>query len=367
MTVLGINDLKQKAIPATWDAGELERLRLADGTTYAELVNDIAGGLALVNAELMAIPLVSGLISVTTDLVVEYPVGVSNGYEDHTEYGEPDQKRGKVTGHMLPLRKYDRGLGWTYDMLEDARRSQLDADIASLIADTRNLWVQKILTRLFKSTYDSVGSSGKSCPIADGGTADSAYVPVNYPERADAFDSSHTHLQRLSGITQANLETAVGHIWEHGHDGPYELLVAQADLGDWQNTSNVTGYVGRAWDQVNYGSGNDTASVISPDVHGVVTTKYGVCLLRSNARIPTKYWAVFKSYGAQDQRNPLRVRYDARYGIGGVILAGDHIRRYPLENCISVMRFGVGVGEDRCAAVIVYNHTSGSYTSPTIS
>ena len=166
MTVLGINDLKQKAIPATWDAGELERLRLASGETYAQLINDVSAGLAMVNAELESIPLIAGLISETTEVAVEYPSGVSNGYEDHTEYGTPDQKRGRTTGYMLPLRKYDRGLGWTFDMLEDARRAQLDADIASLVADTRNLWMKTVLTRLFKSTYDTVASSGKSVPIA---------------------------------------------------------------------------------------------------------------------------------------------------------------------------------------------------------
>lgn len=364
MATLGVNDLKQYALPTYWDASVLSQIRLASGETYEQWLAEVAAALAEVNGMLLTDPLISGLISTTDEAALEYRVGVSNGFETHTEYGLPDQKRAKTTGHMLGLSEYDRGMGWTWDFLRKARRVQLDADIASAIKDVRDEWAKQILTRLFKSTYTSVGT-GRSMPVADGGTADSTYVPVNHPDRASAFAYTHTHLGRLSGITQGNLETGLLHLWEHGIDGPYELLIAQADKGSWTTATNVTGYVPRALPEVRYGITQDLAAV-SDDYIGAVETIHGACRMRASARIPTKYWALYKSYGPQDQRNVMRVRYDPDFGIGAVLLAGDHIRQYPLENAIMYMSFGPNIGEDRCAAYLCYNHTSGAYTDPTI-
>lgn len=364
MATLGPNDLKQFAIPSNWDAAYLARYQLADGTTYEGFISDVSQALAIVNASIISDPLLANLMALTTDASIEYRSGVSNGFEEATEYGRPDSKRAATTGHMLPLIEYDRTLGWSWMFLRKARRMQLDADIASAMQDVRDLYTKKVLTRLFKSTYDSVGS-GKSVPLADGGTADSTYVPVPMPDRGGTFTSSHNHFQRLDGITQTNLETTVKHLWEHGYDGPYDLLVAQADIASWTNTTNVTGYVPNPSPLIRYGVTQDLANVGEGFI-GAIETDYGAVRLRANARIPTKYYALYKSFGANDQRNPLRVRYNPRLGVGAILLAGDHVREYPLENAIMWTEFGVGVGEDRTAAVVTYNHTSGSYTDPTI-
>lgn len=364
MATLGPNDLKQYALPSTWDASYLAKISLESGETYEQLINDITGALAVQNAGLLRESIVASLCSPTADAVVEYPNGVSNGFQDATEYGVPDAKRASVTGHMLPLYPKDRAFAWTWQFLSKARRAQIDADIASGMADLRNLYHKAILTRLFKSTYDSVGT-GKSCPIADGGTADSSYVPPQNPDRATAFAYTHSHLGRLSGITQANLETGVAHVWEHGFDGPFDLLVAQADVSSWRNTTNVTGFVANRLPLIGYGS-SETLADAGPDVVGVIETAYGPVRVRASARIPTKYWAVYKSFGPVDARNPLKIRYNPKYGIGAILLAGDHIRQYPLENAILYTELGVGVA-DRVAAYVCYNESSGSYTDPTIS
>lgn len=364
MATLGWNDLKQRALPSNWDAARLTQLRLETGETYEQLLNEIAQALAAQNAALLADPLVTSLISVTTDAAMEYPIGVSNGFEDHTEYGKPDPKRAKTTGHMLPLLGFDRAFGWTWDYLRKARRLQIEADIASGMADLRNKWKQQIINRLFDSDALTIGTSGKSVPLADGGTADSTYVPPMMPDRDTAFDATHDHIYAANGITQAILETAVNHLWEHGHDGPYDLLIAQADVSTWADATAITGYVPAADPLIQYGLSQDLARV-STDYIGVANTDYGACRIRANARIPTTYWAVYKSYGPLDQRNPLRVRYNEDFGIGAVLLAGDHIREFPLEYAILFLEFGVGVA-DRVGAVVAEN-TSGSWADPTIS
>lgn len=362
MAVLGPNDLKQWAIPTNWDASRLMQESLVDGITYDSLISEITTALSVQNGLLLTNTL-GGMVSTTDEAAVEYGIGVSNGFQDHTEYTAPDPRRGKTTGHMLPLNPYDRAFGWTWDFLRKARRVHIIEDIASGMEDLRNKFQILTLTRFFKSTYDAVGS-GKSVPFCDAGTADSTYIPKNHPERTTAFDATHTHLLRLNGITQANVLTAVTHLWEHGHDAPFDIIAAQADVSSWTDQTSVTGYIPRANGLIQYGSGQDTAVVAEPDVLGVIETEYGPVRLRLTARIPTAYWGVYKSYGQQDQRNPLKIRY-GEYGIGAILLAGDHIRQYPIENAIMFMEMGAGVG-DRTAGVLVENDSTGSYASPTI-
>jgi len=363
--LLGINDLKQRALPTYWDIATLEQQRLKDGSNYQELLDDIASGLAMVNAQLITESLYAGLVSPTTELAMEYRVGMSNGFQPHTEYSRPDARRGLTTGHMLPIEKYDRMMGWTWDYLNEARRAKIDADIASALDDLINLWQKEILTKLFKSTYTAIGSSGRAMPLADGGTADSVYVPMAKPERAPAFLYTHDHILAVNGITQVLLEPVVTNLWEHGYDSPFDLLISTLDVASWTDAANMSGWIPRGDPAlIQYGLTADFARVDESYI-GVIETDRGVCRVRMSGRIPTNYWALYKAYGPSDARNVLKVRYEDEFGIGAVLLSGDHIRDFPFENAILFSKFGVGVGEDRTAGIVVKN-TAGAYTDPTI-
>jgi len=373
---VGMNSTMNVRIHPSWDGAELTRLTLRDGTTFAQVIGDINQALALVNTELTT-GYLAGAMSLTSDVGVEYPDGTTNGVSDETEFTQPDAHRADITGHMLPLRGVDRKLQWTQRFFEEARQVHLDADIASLVRDFRQAWDQRRLARHFKSAEETgrsvgLGASGVSVPLLNGSVkaiggaaSDVPFIPMPMPDRGGTFASSHSHFLRMSGITQANLETAVKHLWEHGHDGPYELIVSLTDIADWSNTTNVTGYKERADPQIQYGSAANLANVA--DLYlGAITTKYGACRLVASGRIPTKYWTVFKTYGPLDRRNPLRVRFDEIFGFG-IRLVTSNVSLYPLAGAVGRMRFGVGIGEDRTNGVCVYNHTSGDYVDPTIS
>ena len=148
------------------------------------------------------------LIAVQDDAAVEYPIGVSNGVEVASEYSVPDPKRGATTGHMLPLKPYDRGIGWTMMYLRKARAIKLDADVRSAVVDARTLWQQRLLTRFFSSSGNTVGStSNADVPFADGGTVDSNYIPPDSPN-GDTFAYTHNHMLGYSttGITQDTID-----------------------------------------------------------------------------------------------------------------------------------------------------------------
>lgn len=361
---LGPNSLQQFVLPSYWDAASIEKYRLADGTTYAALIADIQQALSLADSVVLSDPLYSGLIGpITTDLASEYPVGSTNGFQAHTEYGEPDAKRGATTGDMIPIQAFDRGLGWTWDFLRKARRAQLDADIQSAIADRKAIFQKAVLTRLFKSTYTAVGSTGRAMPLADGGTADSAYVPIANPDRVAAFTNTHTHVVDPNGITQALVQAEVGNLWEHGYDPPYDLLAAAADAAAWVNQTNLTGFVARSDPLIRYGMAANLADV-GADYLGVIDTQYGAVRVRVTGRIPTKYWTVYKSFGSLDPRNPLVVRVSPDFGFNAVLMPSSAVQTDPLQRAKIFLEFGVGVA-NRVGAVVAEND-AGAYSIPTI-
>lgn len=363
---LGPNDLKNISLPGNWDATALEKQRTADGASYAQVLVDINDALSALNSAALG-GMYGSLVSLTTEAAVEYRVGASNGFEDATEYGTPDAKRAGTTGHMLPIKTSQRMLGWTRLSLPKLRRAQIDSDMASAMQDALDLVQKSALNRIFKSTADTgaangLGASGSSVPFADGGTADSNYVPVPRLDRAAAFASDHTHYAALNGISTSNLGTAVKNLWEHGHDAPYDLLVSSVDVGSWTGLST---FVARDYGLVNNASTVSVATV-GNEYLGVITTNYGPCRLWASGRIPTTYWAVTKSYGQGDARNPLRIRYDENKGFG-FKLVSPVVGSYALQDALLEIDMGVGVGEDRCQAVAVFNDSGGSYTNPTIS
>lgn len=369
MSPLGPMDLKNVTLPGAWDAAELRRLQLRDGTTYEGLIRDIDDGLSLANSKLKQ-GYLAQLFSTTTDATLEYRTGVSNGYQDATEYGQPDAQRAETTGHMLPLWLKDRKLGWTYLWLMEARRKAIDADIASLVDDTMNAFQQAVLTRFFRMEEETgrrlgLGATGVSVPFCDGGGGTVPFTPIAVPDRGGAFLATHNHYLRLTGFTQANVESAVLHLWEHGINGPYEMIVSLADIAAWTTIANVTGYVPKADALIQYGDQQSLAKVGEEYVGGI-KTQYGFCRLVALGRIPAHYWGVTKSYGSLDDRNPLKVRYDEVFGFGAKLVSSQ-VGTYPIQGAVGMMKAGVGVGESRTGAVLVLEAAGGNYITPVIS
>jgi hypothetical protein len=343
----------------------MAKVRLAEGRTFDQLVGEVLAGLRMLNSQLLSMPHYADIVAIQDDPETEYPIGVSNGFEEATEYSVPDPKRGATTGHMLPLKQYDRGLGWTMMYLRNARASKLDADIRSAVVDGKSLWQQKLLTRLFKMAGETVGStSNASVPLADGGTTDSSYVPPDSPE-GESFASSHDHFLRQAALNDTNLSAALEHLQEHGHQSPFDICAARADAATW---SGLTGFKNPEWPGIVYHSSATERAAISEisDFFGYVETDYGICRIWLTPRVPTNYYSVFKSYGPGDPRNSLRLRINPNTGFGFILVPGNWVNA-PAQMAVVYTEFGAGIGEDRTNGVCVYVFASGDYVTPTIS
>lgn len=364
MAILGFGDLRELQPPALWDLAEMRRIAMADGTTFDQVLTDARDGLQLLNGSLLSMPHYSSLFSVQDNVEVEYPVGVVNGYEDATEYGTPSPQRGKVTGHSLPIKAYDRGMGWTMMYLRNGNARRIDADIRSVVTDSRSLFQLKLLQRFFKSTAENVGATtGASVPFADGGTADANYVPP-VAANGKTFLSTHNHYLRVDTIANA-VAPAILTLSEHGHTAPFDIIASEADNATWAGLSK---FKAPMWSEVAYMASTTERAQI-PDVGtyiGFLETTYGIARIWSTPRLPTNYFGVFKDYGPGDSRAPMRMRINPNTGFGFQLVPGNWVNA-PTLMAVSYAEFGVGIGEDRTNGVAVYLNAGGNYTDPTIS
>lgn len=361
----GPRDTSSLVMLTGWDATELKKFELRDGTNVQAVYNQLNGALTALNAELTG-GLWGSLISVTDQPDMEYRVGVSNGFEIHTEYGRPDASRASTEGHMLPYLEYDRGLGWTFDYLKRARMSQIEADIADAIKDARDVWRQKILTRLLQNGDDSgvakgLGSGGYSPGFATTASATSVdFVPPSFG--GTTFSSTHEHYVATAGsgdFTAADFADMAAELREHGHEPPYDFIVGTAE-----DTAirALTGFVSVPNIDVVYGALQDRAAlpVGADGAGGYYIGTINDVRVRIVRGIPAYYGFAWKSYGNLSQRNPVRIRVDK--GQTGVsFMAANDPRNgspaHPLQYMTLQAGFGVGVA-DRTNGTPRYNNNA---------
>lgn len=290
---IGYNDLKNVIrFPATWDLTYLRQWALKDGTTFDQVVSRVGAALVMFNRELTS-GYYSDLIQLTSNPALMYDTG-SEAAElvKLTEYTKPDPILGDLTGHMLPLNDYGGSLGWTYMALRRANNLDVDRDVRRLIERARNTWNKRVLERLFTTTVETLGTSGKSVPFADGGTADSTYIPITYQGRS--FLYTHNHFLRntadAAGRT-ANLKAMVNHLYEHGALPPYDLIISEADVANWVAQAEFKKPERGIFSTANI---EVRANVPEETYIGVVEVDRGWARVKAEPRVPTNYYGMVK-------------------------------------------------------------------------
>jgi hypothetical protein len=352
----GPRDTSTLALPTGWDATALEKYSLSDGTSFATVAATLNAAVQAKAASLYSDPLYSSLVSYTDmPTVEEYAQGVGNGFAEFTEYGRPDAARASTEGHMLPIKPYDRATAWTWYYLRHARMNQIEADIADVVLDMENLWRVQILTRLLKRGDDSGASKGLgSGGLSPGFATTAASTGVDYIPPAVGgvtFTSTHEHYVGIAGgaFTAAAIEDIKAELLEHGHRPPYNLLVGASSESA---IRALTGFVPVSSMGINYGSATELAS-FGADYSdtGYNIGVYSDVYVRVVVGMPQYYGFAWKSYGANSQRNPLRIRVGKGLARPEWLVQQDPRSTgsgaYPLQYASIFTEFGVGVGGDR--------------------
>lgn len=370
---LGRRDTSDLVLLTGWDATALQKFELEDGTTYDVIVARMNAALAGLNAELVGDSLWSGMMSYTDQPDLEYRVGVSNGFEDFSEYGRADAKRADTEGHMLPLRPFDRKLGWTWSYLREARMAHIEADLADAIKDARDKWRVPVLTRFLQRGDDSgernkLGSTGLSTGFAtDEGSTGVDFRPPDY--QGTSFDNTHEHYIGIAGgvFTNAVFQDARDELREHGHAAPYTCLIGTADraaviaLTNFTKAAEMTVRTGITQD---IALPNTTVNSLFAEFLGVIEN-IEVYEVRG---VPQYYGIIYKSYGPRSQRNPLRVRVAKGQSLPRVIAMPDPRASNgsdPLQNLMLFLEFGVGVAERTGATPRYVNNATWADGTPT--
>ena len=355
MALLGPRDTRQLVNLAGWDATALRNYDRTNGTSYAEIVSEFNAALSGLNGELAADSFVASIASFTTRPDWSYGVGGSNGFERHTEYGRPDIKRADLTGHMLPLKAFDRGLGWTWDFLRNADMDQVRADFASAIQDARDILRQQVIQRLLtrgdeSGVINGLGAGGYSPGFATAASATNVdFTPPQYG--ANTFTVDHEHYVGAAGgaFTTAILDDMIAELKEHGHTGVIDLAIGPSDSAAVQA---LTGFYGPQSPLVISGTGVTFANVDINEYLGV----YKTMRIREVGGLPQYYGFAYKSYGNLDGRNPLKIRLPK--GSNSLLFeamtdprAGNATT--PIQYLMLFSEFGVGVN-DRTAATTRY-------------
>jgi hypothetical protein len=372
---IGPRDTSTLALPTGWDGAALEKYSLSDGTSFATVAATLNAAVQAKAASLYSDPLYSSLVSYTDmPTVEEYGQGTGNGFAEYTEYGRPDAARASTEGHMLPIKPYDRATAWTWYYLRNARMNQIEADIADVVLDMENLWRVKILTRLLQRGDDSgaakgLGTGGLSPGFAT--TAGSTGVDYIPPAVGGVtFASTHEHYVAIAGgvFTAAVFADVKAELLEHGHRPPYNLIIGQSDE---TTVRGLTGFVPVSSMGINYSTSTELASFGADYTDngyniGVLSDVY----IRVVVGIPQYYAFGWKSYGANSQRNPLRVRTSKGVARPEWLVQQDPRSNgsgaYPLQYASVFTEFGVGVGSDRTNGTPRYvNNASWSDGTPT--
>lgn len=368
---LGPRDTTSLVLMTGWDAIALQNYRLADGVPVSTVFSQLNAALNALNGELFS-GFWGSLVSFTDRPDLEYRQGSSTTTEQHTEYARPDAQRAELEGHMLPYIKWDYGLGWTFDYLEDARIDQIQADIAAGVQAFRDRWRIQILTRLLKRGDDSgankgLGTTGLSPGFATtAGSTGVDFIPTSYG--GVSFANTHEHYVAVAGgYTNAVFIDVKNELREHGHAAPYTFLASGADE---DAIKALTDFIPVGSTMVRYGQTVDIATVSSDEV-APGTYPIGVIhdsIVYITPGMPQYYGVGFKSYGNNSMRNPLKVRTRKDQSRPNAMAFNDPRNgspTHPLQYMMIQMRFGVGVNDRTAATPRYVNNATWSDGTPT--
>lgn len=356
---LGPRDTSSLVLMTGWDATALKLFELSDGTSVETVRQRLGIALGALNSELFG-GFWGSMTSFTDRPDLEYRIGSSTNTELHTEYARPDSQRASLEGHMLPYLKWDYGLGWTWDYLEDARIDQIDADIAASVQAFRDRWRLQILARFLTRGDDSgankgLGTGGLSPGFATtAGSTGVDFIPTTYG--GVAFASTHEHYVAVAGGYANSVFIDVkNELREHGHQPPYTFLASPVDESA---IMALTDFIPTGSTLVRYGTTVDLATVTNDEV---APGTYPIGVIHDSIvyiipGMPQHYGVGFKSYGNNSMRNPLKIRTTKGQSRPSAMAFTDPRNgspAHPLQYMMVQMRFGVGVN-DRTAATPRY-------------
>lgn len=379
MALLGARALIDLAIPTGIDGAEVLKFDMKDGRTAQEVIAEAAAMIGDVNTQLAA--QYGGIWRMTESIWAQNTNGESARSETprKSEFKRADGVRASLIGHMFPIVDFEDAVEWTPLYLRDAIPDQITADLQLITDRWRNRVDKDIWTRALTKTENTIGTAGYDVGWAIGTGTNVNFIPPQYG--ATIFDSTHTHFKYYDDSSldyDDMVEGMMAEMRHHGYTGILSLFVAQADVAEYTAFTSAGLFVPLQAPQftVIAGSTNAPVRIASGELSGIPgdligywqSPAYGLAEIRTNARIPTDYAFLTKSFGVNNPRNGLAVRTHPRGGFGLVVDPQVTMSINPeLDYVLFKATHGIGVN-DRLNGVAGYiANSAASYVDPTIS
>ncbi|KAA1428623.1 hypothetical protein [Mycolicibacter arupensis] len=195
------------------------------------------------------------------------------------------------------------------------------------------------------------------------------------------FESNHSHylVSGNAALDPGDLETAIEHVTEHGYgvEATSRLLVFMAPaLADVVATFKAGQEVNSVVAHHDYIPGAGSPAYLQPDnIVGEIAPKeinglkidgsYGPAWIVRSQYIPTGYFAVVATDGANSDNNVVSVRQHVQPAYQGLRPIPGKTPGYPIQESFWARCIGVGT-RHRGAACVVQVKANGNYAAPTI-
>jgi hypothetical protein len=358
----GIIDTTYVDLPAGLDEGYLRGLQTRSGLSVAEMVQRVDAAMTAVNAG--ADPLVAALSYRTASPNAAGRVTASKRVMRAGEYVYSNPQYVARKAHMLPLEKYDIVIGFTEDGLQRMSMAAFEDELTAMVDAFGRLYTAEALNRLFVTTEIPVdsGTTSVSPGFAGSGTGTNVFDGV-FPA-GDAIGGGYTHY--AFGTTDASAVTWLnGAItqMERWVPPPYDLVASSTFIAALQASAITAGnpIVLTGSSLIRLPDSQAEALVDAQQYMGVyngkVRIRFGV------TGFGDKHAALFKTYGAYDERNPLAWRYDPLYGPDAFVRSNA---AFPLADAIALQWLGFGVANRTGASLFYKDAGAVAYVNPTI-
>lgn len=353
----------------------LDTLATLDNTTVAEYGEDNAFreiDAALAAHNMIEAELLGSFVERTTDRLRRYGSSAAMAMDELDEFARPDAQKvaaGATVG--FPMRLYGLSIQWTRKFFENARPSELAAQVsAAMDADSRAIQREIKRALFYPTNFTFVDRLTDSVSLAVKRliNADSASIPLG-PNGEEFNGATHTHylFTAASSLAAADMNGLIETVIEHHPSGQSMVYINRAQETAVRGLAGFTAYLDARL--IPGGGATGTQANASLSSFNLNDRAIGIYSAGGvSAEIHVKPWipSGYLFAWVQGAPVPLAMR-TRRPNSGDLALVADD-EAHPLRARSLEREFGVAVWERTNGAVLFVDAASGgAYAAPTIS
>lgn len=278
------------------------------------------------------------------------------------EFTRNRPQRGMTTGaYSLPLYFYEMDVSFTERALKVMSLEVLETELKGIVMGISRGHRGHVLQRLFNPDEAPLNMDGAGATPGFAGSGTGSNVFEGLFPNGTVIPSGYTHYHHAADTTEA-IEAAIDTMVDKmikWHRPAFDLIAPQ-DVVDRIKAS--TKFVGAGSSLIIKAEKEDRVSnsVSSEKYEGV----YGdhVRVRYADNQIDGNAFAIYKSYGAGSQNNPLAWRWDESFGQDTYV---EDRALMPMAQASILQTYGVGVG-NRVGAALCSVGSGSDYTPPNI-